>query len=399
MKRSYLNAVYTNLVLQRDYEPVKIVNASEIQDIMFLQKYRNEGYFLVQLIDGDLLSAATVATKLKADYNFLLENNSNQILHMIEVFVFNDTPPEKVIAAINNELKDKNVAKRYLSCFMVELSGQVVTRQSKLSLNTDGIEKILKTHFNELGSDSEVLPDINNLLALRQKEYTLALKVQKPTLTYALIGINIAVYLFFNIYTILHGQNYESMLTDFGAKDNLKILAGEYWRLISPIFLHANLLHLLVNCYSLFILGNLVERIYGHVKYAALYFMAGIFGSIASFIFSIQPSVGASGAIFGLLGALVYYGVEEPKIFKKYFGYSVVTTIIINIFITFSIPGIDYSAHLGGLVGGFLTAYAVKVNNVPGKSSERFWALLMVIFIAAIAFYYGLNNAHNLLNR
>jgi rhomboid protease GluP len=317
---------------------------------------------------------------------------------MIEVFVFNYTPPEDFIAAINNELKGKNVAKRYLSCFTVELAEQLVTRQSKLALNTDGIEKILKIHFNKLGSDSEEAPDINNLLALRQKEYTIALKVQKPSLTFALIGINVAVYLFFNIYAFLHGQNYESMLTNFGAKDNLRILAGEYWRLISPVFLHANLLHLLVNCYSLFILGNIVERIYGHIKYVALYFMAGLFGSIASFIFSVQPSVGASGAIFGLLGALVYYGVEEPKIFKKYFGYSVITTIIINIFITFSIPGIDYSAHLGGLIGGFITAYAIKVNNVPGKSNERFWALLMVIFIAAVAFYYGLSNAQSLFN-
>jgi rhomboid protease GluP len=348
----------------------------------------------VQLIDGDMLNPLTVEAKLTTDYEFLLTNNSNQIVHMIDVLVFNDKPPVDIIAAINGGLRDQNIAKRFLSCFTVELAGQVVIRQSKSSLNTDGLDKILKTQLKEVDPSYEVLPDISSLLAVRKKEYTIALKVKKPTLTYALIGINIAVFLFFNLYTMLHGQNYESMLENFGAKVNKLIAAGQYWRLVSPIFLHVNLLHLLVNCYSLYILGNVVERIYGHSKYVAIYFMAGIFGSIASFIFSIQNAVGASGAIFGLFGALVYYGVEEPKIFKKYFGSSVVATIAINIFITFSIPGIDYFAHLGGLVGGFLTAYAIKVNDVPGKSNEKLLAFLGVLFIGVVAFYYGLMNIH-----
>jgi rhomboid protease GluP len=397
MKRPYLNTVYTNLILQRDYEPVKPAETSAVPDIMLLQKYRNGVYFLVQLIDGDLLSPVTLDEKLKNDYDFLLANNSNQIVHMIEVLVFNDQLSGDMLAAVHSGLQDKNIAKRYFSCFTVNLSEQMVARESNLSVDTDRIEQILKTQLKTADTDSEELPDINGLLALRQKEYTIALKVHKPTLTYALIGINMAVYLFFNLYAVSHGLNYDDLIVNFGAKVNRLILNGQYWRLISPIFLHANLLHVLVNCYSLFVLGNIVERIYGHLKYAVIYFMAGIFGSIASFIFSIQPSVGASGAIFGLLGALVYYGVEEPKIFKKYFGYSVVITIIMNIVLTFSIPGIDYSAHLGGMVGGFLTAYAIKVNNIPGKRNERFAAFLLVLFIAAVAFYFGLSNAHNLI--
>jgi rhomboid protease GluP len=393
MKHPYLNTLYTNLILQRDYQPVKLVGASAPQDILILQKYHHDINFLIQLMDGDLLNPLAMETKLKADYEFLLENNSSQVLHMVEIVIFNEPPAEDMLVAIHKGLANHDFVKRFISCFTVNLSEQTVKRQSKASLNTDGLEKLLKTQFKEVNPSYEVLPDISSLLALRKQEYTIEVKVNKPTLTYALIGINIAVFVFFNIYSMMygHGKLYESMLVDFGAKDNGLILAGQYWRLISPVFLHANPLHLLVNCYSLFVVGNIVERIFGHLKYGMIYFMAGLYGSIASFVFSANPAVGASGAIFGLLGALVYYGVERPKIFKKYFGYNVWVTILINVAIGFSMAGIDNFAHLGGLSGGFLTAYAIKANEATGKGKERYLTLFIVMFIAALAFYYGLN--------
>jgi rhomboid protease GluP len=391
MKHPYMNTVYTDLILQRDYEPVNFVGLPVSQDILFLQKYHHDIYFLVQLLDGDLLSPEAIEDKLRNGYDFLLENNSNQVLHMIEVFVFNEAPSEDILTAIQNGLAGQNIARRYLSCFTVDLSHQIVARESKSSLNTDGLEKFLKTQFKEVKPSYDVLPDIGGLLALRKREYSIDVKVGKPRLTYALIGINIAVFVFCNIYSFIYGLQYESMLVAFGAKDNRLIMAGEYWRLLSPVFLHANPLHLLVNCYSLYVVGNIVERIFGHLKYAAIYFIAGLYGSIASFIFSVNPAVGASGAIFGLLGALVYYGVERPKVFTKYFGYDIGVTILVNVAIGFSMAGIDNFAHLGGLSGGFLAAYAIKVNNEAGKDRERFLLLLAVIFIAAVAFYYGLN--------
>jgi rhomboid protease GluP len=315
---------------------------------------------------------------------------------MIAVLVLNRYPSEDLLAAIHRGIDGQDVAKRYLSCFTVDLSQQTVARQSKSSINTDGLERFLKTQFSEVNYSYEQLPDISGLLALREKEYTIDLKVSKPSLTYALIGINIAVWLFIFIYSYLYQCNFNYLNLIFGAKVNKLIAAGQYWRLVTPIFLHAGplpfILHLLVNCYSLYILGNIVERMFGHIKYALIYFIAGIYGNIASFIFIVQNGVGASGAIFGLFGALIYYGVEEPKIFKKYFGSGVVITIILNIFLTLAIPGIDYTAHLGGLIGGFLTAYAIKVNNETGKIREQLTLITIVTLIAVLAFYYGLRN-------
>lgn len=393
MKYPYLNTVYTNLILQRDYEPVQSAGSMMPQDLLFLQKYHHDTYFLVQLMDGDIFDPLTIRTKIKADYQSLVNMNPNQLMHMIEVLVFDQAPTAEVVSAIDEGLDNPEYAKCYLSCFIVDLSTGSVIRQSKTSAGTDdGLGKFLKMQFKDINPDFEVLPDINSLLALRKQEYTLDIKVAKPTLTYALIGINIAVFVFFNLYATMQGSQYESMLVDFGAKDNALIVAGQYWRLISPIFLHGNWLHLLVNCYSLFVVGNIVERIFGHTKYGMVYFVAGLYGSIASFIFSSNPAVGASGAIFGLLGALVYYGVERPKIFKKYFGYNVWVTILLNIAIGFSMAGIDNFAHLGGLGGGFLSAYALKVNNEKTKLRERLALFVFILLIGALAFYYGLMN-------
>lgn len=395
MKQPYLNTVYTNLILRRDYEPVQSVEPVMTRDLLFLQKYHHDTYFLVQLIDGDLLDPVTMETKLKADYQSLINVNPNQLMHMIEIMVFDGAPSPEMLAAMDRGLANAEFAKCFLSCFTVDLSSRAVMRQSKASINTDGLEKLLKGQFKEVNPEYNELPDINSLLALKRQEYTLDLKVTKPALTYALIGINIAVFVFFSFYSMMQGRQYESMLVDFGAKDNGLIIAGQYWRLISAIFLHANWLHLLVNCYSLYVVGNIVERIFGHIKYAAIYFIAGLYGNIASFIFTANPaipSVGASGAIFGLLGALIYYGVERPKSFKKYFGYNVWLTILINIVINISIPGIDSLAHLGGLCGGFLAAYAIKVNHEKVKNRERLAMFVLVLLIAACAFYYGLMN-------
>jgi rhomboid protease GluP len=361
-----------------------------------LQKFRNQAIFIVQLIDGDQLTPASIQAKLKQDYDFLVANDASQVLHMIEVFIFNETPSEQTVTAIEAGLAGQNIARRYLSCFTVNMSEQMVIRQSRSSIDTDGLEQFLKTRFHEVDPTLDVLPDVGSLLAKREQEYTIALKVRKPTLTYALVGINIAVWVFIFAYASLFHYDFNYLNLIFGAKVNKLIAAGDYWRLVTPIFLHAGPfpyilpMHLMVNCYSLFILGNIVERIFGHVKYAMIYFIAGIFGNIASFIFIPQSGVGASGAIFGLFGALIYYGVEQPKIFKKYFGSGVVSTIVLNIALTLLIPGIDYTAHLGGLAGGFLTAYAVKVNDEVEKSQERWVRLGLVILIGLVAFYYGL---------
>lgn len=387
MKRQYINAIYSNLILERDFDPVRN-NGIGFAEPLVLQKYRKQVYFLVQFIDGDLLSVQGIEEKLRADSGLNIENSSDWIFHLIDVFVFDEPDPDKLAAVQRGSEPNRpyHPVKKYLSCFTVDLNKRTVTRYPKSVVDANGVDKLLQKYLHKPCDGYEVLPEIQNLLALRRKEYAIDFKAHKPIVTYTLIGINVAVFLLISFLSQWYGRDFNM----YGAKVNQSIIEGQYWRLLTPVFLHANLLHLLVNCYSLYVLGQIMERIYGHHKFALIYFTAGLFGSVASFIFSINPSVGASGAIFGLFGALLYYGVEQPKVYKKYFGSDVMITFGINIAIFFMIPNIDSFAHLGGLVGGFLTAFAIKVKSEPEKWRVRLNTYLVVFFIAMVGLLYGL---------
>lgn len=157
-----------------------------------------------------------------------------------------------------------------------------------------------------------------------------------------------------------------------GAKENRLIEMGQYWRLITATFLHANLVHIFFNGYALFALGPESERIYGTGRFLALYLIAGLGGSVASYLFSPAPSVGASGAIFGLIGGLGAFFFLSRQAFGEFARtqiQSMAAIALINLFIGFASPGvIDNWGHMGGLAAGALVgaALAPRFTRAPG---------------------------------
>jgi rhomboid protease GluP len=236
---------------------------------------------------------------------------------------------------------------------------------------------------------------IEEIIANKEKEYELHFQVKTPIVTYCLIGINILVAALIFLYSLYSGVSYSELLMTFGAKENSHILSGEYWRFITPIFLHGGLLHLLINCYSLYVVGILVERLFGRSRFLAIYLISGIFGNIASFMFSINPGVGASGAIFGLLGTLLFFAIYRPTLFRVYFGSGVITTIIINLAYGFSNAGIDNFAHIGGLIGGFIASGIVSKTEKKQWYLNRGLYILLALIIAFSGLYYGFNSKQN----
>lgn len=169
-----------------------------------------------------------------------------------------------------------------------------------------------------------------------------------PVVT-TLLVLNIAIFIFTRLPFIGH----QWFL--FGIGDNFLIASGEYWRLVTPMFLHAGLMHLLFNMFSLFIFGPELEKIAGKARFLTIYFLAGLFGSIATYF--LQPlsyaHVGASGAIFGVFGAfgaLVYYTKHAFPQLKQV----IMPIIIISVVMTFVGPNINVTAHITGLIVGFL---------------------------------------------
>ena len=216
----------------------------------------------------------------------------------------------------------------------------------------------------------------------------------KPFFTYMFMIIQVAVFLFLEW---VGSSTDTSTLIKYGAKFNPLILEGEWWRFFTPIILHIGFLHLLMNTVSLYYLGTIIERIFGKGRFLLIYLIAGFGGSLASFIFSPALSAGASGAIYGLFGALLYFGVVHPQLFFRTMGFNILIILGINLVFGFSLPSIDMAGHIGGLIAGFLAAgivYFPKKKRLVGQ-------LLFLILTACLftgLLRYGFNEPGRLLN-
>lgn len=196
-----------------------------------------------------------------------------------------------------------------------------------------------------------------------QGQVRVRLPSTQPLLVWVLLGLNVAIYGL----SCLLSQNLvnpsSAVLRVLGWKQNDLIQGGEYWRLLSATFLHGNLVHIFFNGYSLYALGPESERIYGSQRFLVLYLLSGLAGSVASYALTSGASVGASGAIFGLIGSLaVFYYINRQTLGEAGRAQlqSMGAVIMINLFIGFSARGvIDNFAHLGGLAGGVLVGLAL----------------------------------------
>ncbi|MFP7297636.1 rhomboid family intramembrane serine protease [Neobacillus niacini] len=200
----------------------------------------------------------------------------------------------------------------------------------------------------------------------------------KTLFTYLFMIIQVAVFL---LLELQGGSTNTSTLIKFGAKFNPYIYEGEWWRFITPIFLHIGFLHLAMNTLALYFLGPAVEKIFGNIRFLFIYLFAGISGVIASFIFSPNISAGASGAIFGCFGALLYFALIYPKLFFRTMGPSVITVLIFNLIFGFTVSIVDNAGHLGGLAGGFLAA---GILHFPKKKKPFLQTLFLILSVIII---------------
>ena len=192
--------------------------------------------------------------------------------------------------------------------------------------------------------------------------------VLQPNVTYGLLGVTVAT----SLLTLVGGEGeLESLLL----LDKLAIYyGGEHWRLLTVALVHGSLIHLLFNMYALWTIGPIVEALYGAWRYLAIYVLCAIAGSAASYATSPNPAVGASGAVFGLFGALLVADrVHKPALTRNARNLTMQIGVLIgiNLLIGFSIPGIDNAAHVGGLLAGAWLGFVM----VPrGARPDTFWS-------------------------
>lgn len=287
---------------------------------------------------------------------------------------------------MNNEEPELSELRLFIVC---QSCGQMIPSQS-LSCEYCGAAS---PHAQQIG-DRKLLTDLFSRAAF---------------FTPTLIGINVAIYLLITLaaggdrwQALISGADVYTLLA-FGAQNGELLKNGEWFRLITPAFVHIGLLHLAMNSYALWSVGMLVEKLYGSARFLAIYLLTAAGGSLASFInHSIKhddfgASAGASGAIFGLFGVVAVFSYkyrgELPEQFLKNLKSGVLPAIAINLVIGFSIKYVDNAAHIGGLLTGALLAFLIPYipANVEKRISRSGLAILaacIVVTLTCFAFAY-----------
>lgn len=326
--------------LEAPYKIIRI-NAKYIHNNEQFEIDEHKVEFVIKQIKKKTLSFKMNALNICLDVNDNVQETNNKIIDSVRINSISDIKKNKLLNEIYPSIKNKIFNK------------------------TDNIEMIL-----------DVTNDINKKTEAENKKYEKVFSPKKPIITKIIIAICIILFLIPNIDILL-------------ANNRARVLDGHYYVLITSAFIHANIAHLLVNMYSLLIIGEQVENYFGKWRFLLIYLLSALSGSLLSIVFNNGYSVGASGAIFGLLGCLLYFGYHYRLYLSSVLKNQIIPIIIINLLIGFMYPSIDNACHIGGLLGGYLATMIVGVPE-KGKKSERINGFIVftlyVLFIIYLLF-------------
>lgn len=245
--------------------------------------------------------------------------------------------------------------------------------KNKLIKDKEGIDLIVN-----------VTNDINQKTMRDNEAYAKVFEPKKIIVTPILILLCLVIFIL--MYIFGNGSEDIYTLIKFGANYQPLVKTGGVWRLVSAMFLHIGVIHLACNMYSLWIIGRQLETFLGKFKFLLVYLGSGILGSLLSVTLHSSVSAGASGAIFGLLGSLLYFGYHYRLYLGSVMRTQVIPVILLNLLIGFTFSGIDNFAHIGGLIGGYLFTMAL---GVPGKSktSDKVNGWIVIVILVAFLCY------------
>lgn len=240
---------------------------------------------------------------------------------------------------------------------------------------------IKESDFKEKGAElfMKLTVDINQKSEAEAKKNEDIFKPKFPIITYIILAVNL-------VFFLLGRFDYRFVEDLFLVNRNS--IGTDFYRVISSVFLHYNLWHFLCNAYALYIIGSQLESFLGKAKYTLIYFISGITGSLLSMAFmgDQSASLGASGAVFGLLGSLLYFGYHYRVYLGTVVKSQIIPLIVLNLVIGFVVPGIDNAAHIGGLFGGVLAtmAFGVKYKSTSFEKINGF--IVLFLYIAFLIF-------------
>lgn len=353
-------------ITEKGYNPIILHGA---KDEIWLENL-NEEYEIVRIVSNyihndeqlntDLFRTKQIVKKIKRKTFSFKMNTLSLFVNLGDSVNMNNISYNNIDCANLKSIKD---IKNYT--FITE---NYPTITNEINSKEKGMELFMK-----------ITEDINkkNIETSNKAEDVFSKKT--PYITYILIFINILFY----VLSIISNSFYNSMVLNPS-----KILNGEYYRLLSCIFMHGGIIHLICNMYCLYVIGPQVESFFGKIKYIVIYLLSGIIGSLMSLAITNSISLGASGAIFGLLGSILYFGYHYRVYLSQAIKSQIIPLIVLNLFLGFILSGVDNAAHIGGLIGGILVSMMVGVKY-KSSTMEKVNGLILTIIFTLFLIYLG----------
>ncbi len=354
-------------ITEEDYKPI-IINGLEneiwlenMQSDLKLIRINTNYIHNEEQLKTDMYKAQSIMRSIKKSTFSFRMNMLNLLLDTGESVKVMDTKNIETIKVdeISDFKKNKVVKEFFPKVSNAELTDQV-----------DPIEFFKLTE------------DMNQKTIKNEKKLAKIFSQKKPVITYALIVLNIMVYLFMVLYDV-DGTYFYAFANNYEFVQN-----GQIYRLLTSMFLHSDIIHIVCNMYALYILGPQVERYYGKTKFLLIYLLSGLLGSIFScaFMSADTISIGASGAIFGLLGSIAYFTYYYRATLQGLLRSQVVPVILLNLAIGFMVPGIDISGHIGGLIGGILVSMGIGIGD-KGRKADQINGIIVFILMTLAMLY------------
>ena len=354
-------------ITEEDYKPI-IINGVEgeiwlenMQSDLKLIRINSNYIHNEEQLKSDTFKAKAIMKSIKKSTLSLKMNMLNLLMDAGETVKVTDNKNIETIKIeqINDFKKNKVVEE-----FFPKVKEAILT------------EEMDPTEFFKLTED------MNQTTINNEKKLAKIFSPKKPIVTYILIVLNVMIFL----YTMLYDQN-DRLFYEL-ANNYIYVQNGEIYRLITCMFLHADIMHIVFNMYALYLLGPIVERYYGKARFILIYFISGLLGSLFSCVFmsSNTYAIGASGAIFGMLGSIAYFTYYYRATLQGFLRSQIMPVILINLGLGLFIPGIDISAHIGGLIGGILTSMAIGIGD-KGRKNDQINGIIVIILMIVFMLY------------
>ena len=350
------------LMVEKNYSPIILQG---IDNEIWLENLTSD-YHVVRIVSNHIINDEQL------DYNIF---RAKRIINKIKLKTF--TFKMKVLSIyvdLDEELKLENL--RNIDMVSITDEKDLNKYKNVLEIFPD-IDKKLKFSEEGLQLFAKITSDISKKNMDTSEKVEEIFKPKIPFITYALITINVV------IFVIMYVLNYRSLfINSYAVNRGMIIDEFEYYRLFTGAFLHADVFHLMFNMYALYIIGKQLETMLGRWKYTIIYFFSLLAGSLLSIVLNDAQSIGASGAIFGLMGSLLYFGYYYRVYLGQIAKTQILPIVIVNLVIGF-LPGqnIDNFAHIGGLFGGFTSTMALGIKYKSNKFERVNGVIVSILYV------------------